>query len=248
MSPLIDRLLGNQKRLIERVTRDQSQLKSVREQLQLIVKENLPQGRHPDELAIAELERKIQETEKTVAAKQRAFVAPEELPVLLRQMLGRSRQIRLESLRLLPATPLTGAGSARFDARQAGRIASRQRGLPPRRRSDLERLVFRPAAVSGRARESSGPAPLGKGRIAGGTVPRGQAHLGRAHPQHAALFARDMRNSEKAYHCRVRMEVRNTENKIRRMRGVPLFRDRGRRAGTVACTVIGGSDAAVRGA
>ena len=108
---LIDRLLGNQKRLIERVTRDQSQLKSVREQLQLIVKENLPQGRHPDELAIAELERKIQETEKTVAARQHAFVAPEELPVLLRQMLGRSRQIRLESLRLLPATPLPAPGA-----------------------------------------------------------------------------------------------------------------------------------------
>src|SRR5438445_5508079 len=78
---LIDRLLGNQKRLIERVTRDQSQLKSVREQLQLIQKENQPQGRHPDELAIAELERKIKETEKKVAARQRAFVAPEELPV-----------------------------------------------------------------------------------------------------------------------------------------------------------------------
>jgi MSHA biogenesis protein MshJ len=109
---LIDRLLGNQKRLIERVTRDQSQLKSVREQLQTIQKENQPQGRHPDELAIAELERKIKETEKTVAARQRAFVAPEELPVLLRQMLGRSSQIRLESLRLLPGTPLPTPGTA----------------------------------------------------------------------------------------------------------------------------------------
>jgi hypothetical protein len=44
------------------------------------------------------------------------------------------------------------------------------------------------------------------------------------------------------------MEVRNTENKISRLRRLPLFRDRGRRAGTVACAVIGGSDAAVRGA
>ena len=107
---LIDRALVNQKRLTERVTRDQSQLKSVREQLQLILKESQPQGRHPDELAIAELERKIKETEKTLAARQRAFVAPEELPVLLRQMLGRSRQIKLESLRLLPSTPLPTPG------------------------------------------------------------------------------------------------------------------------------------------
>src|SRR5439155_22677958 len=35
---LVDRALGNRKRLTERVTRDQSQLKSVRDQLQLIVK------------------------------------------------------------------------------------------------------------------------------------------------------------------------------------------------------------------
>ena len=40
---LIDRALVNQKRLTERVTRDQSQLKSVREQLQLILKENQPE-------------------------------------------------------------------------------------------------------------------------------------------------------------------------------------------------------------
>jgi len=109
---LIDRALVNQKRLTERVTRDQSQLKSVREQLQLILKENQPQGRHPDELAIAELERRIKETETTLAARQRAFIAPEELPVLLRQMLGRSRQIKLESLRLLPSTPLPTPGTA----------------------------------------------------------------------------------------------------------------------------------------
>jgi MSHA biogenesis protein MshJ len=109
---LIDRALVSQKRLTERATRDQSQLKSVREQLQLMVKENQPQGRHPDELAIAELERRIKETEKTLAARQRAFVAPEELPVLLRQMLGRSRQIKLESLRLLPSTPLPAPGTS----------------------------------------------------------------------------------------------------------------------------------------
>jgi MSHA biogenesis protein MshJ len=109
---LIDRALVSQKRLIERVTRDQSQLKSVREQLQLILKESQPLGRHPDELAIAEFERKIRETEKDVAARQHAFVAPEQLPVLLRQMLGRSPRIRLESLRLLPGTPPPGAAGS----------------------------------------------------------------------------------------------------------------------------------------
>ncbi|TMH84570.1 MAG: hypothetical protein E6H47_11805, partial [Betaproteobacteria bacterium] len=98
---LIDRVLTKQKGLIERVTRDQSQLKAVREQLQTVLKERQAQVRLPDEAAIADLERKIKEIENDVAAKQRAFIAPEELPVLLGQMLGRNPQLKLESLRLL---------------------------------------------------------------------------------------------------------------------------------------------------
>src|SRR3989449_10422794 len=89
---LFDRLLTKQKGLIERVARDQSQLKAVREQLQSALKESQAQVRHPDEAVIADLESKIREAEKNVEAKQRAFIAPEELPVLLRQMLGRNPQ------------------------------------------------------------------------------------------------------------------------------------------------------------
>jgi MSHA biogenesis protein MshJ len=63
-------------------------------------------------MAVAELERRIKETEKSFAAKQSAFISPEQLPVLLRQMLGRSPQLKLESLRLLPGTPLRPPGTA----------------------------------------------------------------------------------------------------------------------------------------
>src|ERR1700694_5861386 len=165
---LIDRVLVKQKGLIDRVTRDQSQLKSVREQLQSILKESQAQVRHPDEMAIAELERKINETEKNVAARQRAFIAPEQLPVLLRQMLGRSPQLKLESLRLLPGTPLQTPGTA-----------GSAPGKPARGGSDLERLLFRPAAVPDRARKVALAAPLGRGRAAGRAVPRSEAHASR---------------------------------------------------------------------
>lgn len=123
---LIDRLLTKQKGLIERVARDQSQLKAVREQLQSASKESQAQVRHPDEGAIADLESKIREAEKNVEAKQRAFIAPEELPVLLRQMLGRNPQLKLESLRLLPGTPLQtpgAAASASAPGKPAGALA-----------------------------------------------------------------------------------------------------------------------------
>ena len=124
---LIDRLLTKQKGLIERVARDQSQLKAVREQVQLALKESQAQVRHPDEAAIADLESKIREAEKSVEAKQRAFIAPEELPVLLRQMLGRNPQLKLESLRLLPGTPLQTPGAA-ASASAPGKPAGAQAG------------------------------------------------------------------------------------------------------------------------
>jgi len=125
---LIDRLLTKQKGLIERVARDQSQLKAVREQLQSsVLKESQAQVRHPDEAAIADLESKIREVEKSVEAKQRAFIAPEELPVLLRQMLGRNPQLKLESLRLLPGTPLQTPGAA-ASASAPGKPAGAQAG------------------------------------------------------------------------------------------------------------------------
>ena len=109
---LIDRALVKQKQLVDRVTRDQTQLKAVRAQIESIVKENQGDAHSPEEVAIAELERRIKETEKSFAAKQSAFIAPEQLPVLLRQMLGRNPQLKLESLRLLPSTPLQTPGTA----------------------------------------------------------------------------------------------------------------------------------------
>ena len=124
---LFDRLLTKQKGLIERVARDQSQLKAVREQVQLALKDSQARVRHPDEAAIADLESKIREAEKSVEARQRAFIAPEELPVLLRQMLGRNPQLKLESLRLLPGTPLQTPGAA-ASASAPGKPAGAQAG------------------------------------------------------------------------------------------------------------------------
>src|SRR5437879_10692598 len=95
---LIDRVLTKQKGLVERVARDQSQLKAVREQLQSALKERQTQVRLPDEAAIADLESKIREAEKSVEAKQRALIAPEEPPALLRHIVGRNPTLQIEPL------------------------------------------------------------------------------------------------------------------------------------------------------
>jgi MSHA biogenesis protein MshJ len=115
---LIDRALVKQKQLVDRVNRDQTQVKAVRGQIESIVKENQAEVHSPDEVAIAELERRIAQTEKSFAEKQRAFIAPEQLPQLLGDILGRSPQLRVESLRLLPGTPLRAPGAAPAQARQ----------------------------------------------------------------------------------------------------------------------------------
>ena len=103
---LIDPVLRKHKSLIDRVSRDQTQVNAVRAQIEQIVKSDGSQARHPDEEAIAALERKIAEAEGEIEARQSSLIAPERLPALLKEILGRSQTLRLESLRLLPGVPV----------------------------------------------------------------------------------------------------------------------------------------------
>jgi MSHA biogenesis protein MshJ len=106
---LIEPLLGRQKALIDRSTRDQSQLAAVRAQLEGLLREQQQGGpRDPDQLALSELEARLAEVEKAIAARRGAFVGPNRLPELLKDLLG-PRPVRLESLRTLPGARVPGA-------------------------------------------------------------------------------------------------------------------------------------------
>jgi MSHA biogenesis protein MshJ len=102
---LLDPLLRQQKTLVDRIGRDQSQLNAVRAQLEQVVKGS-DGFRHPDEVAIEALEHQIAEAERAVATRQGAFIAPERLPALLRDIVKRSRGVQLQSLRVLPGVPV----------------------------------------------------------------------------------------------------------------------------------------------
>lgn len=106
---LIDPVLRKHKSLIDRVSRDQTQVNAVRAQIEQIVKSDGSPARHPDEEAIAALERKIAEAEGEIEARQSSLIAPERLPALLKEILGRSPALRLESLRLLRGVPVDPA-------------------------------------------------------------------------------------------------------------------------------------------
>jgi MSHA biogenesis protein MshJ len=100
---LIEPLLLRQKTLIERSTRDQSQLAAVRAQIEGLLKEQQGDSKDPEQLAVLQLEARLAELEKSLAVRKGAFVAPNRLAELLKNLLGTGRAIRLESLRTVPA-------------------------------------------------------------------------------------------------------------------------------------------------
>jgi len=103
---LLDPVLRKQKSLIDRVARDQNQINEIRTQIEQIVRAGDAKGRHPEQLAVEALERQIAELDRSLAAKQSGLIAPERLPALLKDILGRSKGVELESLRLLPGVPV----------------------------------------------------------------------------------------------------------------------------------------------
>jgi MSHA biogenesis protein MshJ len=105
---LIDPVLGKQKQLIDRVNRDQSQLTAVRAQLQSLLKEAPGAKQDPEQAALRALEERIAELEKSLGARKGVLVAPTRLPALLRELLGKNRQLKLESLKVLPAAEVSG--------------------------------------------------------------------------------------------------------------------------------------------
>jgi MSHA biogenesis protein MshJ len=103
---LIEPMLLRQQSLIDRVNRDQSQLAAVRAQIQGVLKEQEAGAQDPEQQALAKLEARIAEGEKNLARRKQGFIAPARLPVLLKELLGPGQAVRLESLRVVPGTPV----------------------------------------------------------------------------------------------------------------------------------------------
>jgi len=104
---LIEPMLRAQKALIDRTTRNHSQINAVRAQIQQIVQPEHDEALHPE---LKALERRIEEANRAMGTRQRQFVAPERLPALLRELLGANREVQVVTLKLLPGTPVQEAG------------------------------------------------------------------------------------------------------------------------------------------
>jgi MSHA biogenesis protein MshJ len=107
---LIEPLLLRQRTLIDRSTRDQSQLTAVRAQIEGILREEQQGGpKDPEQLAVLELERRLAELEQSLALRRGAVAGAGKLPELLKDLLGHGRAVRLEALRVLPGARVAGA-------------------------------------------------------------------------------------------------------------------------------------------
>jgi len=106
---LIEPVLVKQKGLIDRGNRDQSQLAAVRSQLESVLKDAETDPKDPEQAALRELEQRIAEAEQSLASRKEAFIAPTRLPALLKDLLGKNRQVRIESLRVMPAAAVEAA-------------------------------------------------------------------------------------------------------------------------------------------
>lgn len=108
---LLDPVLRKQKSLIDRINRDQNQITEIRTQIERIVKGGDAGAAHPAQAEVEALKRQIADLDRALAARQSALIAPERLPALLKDLLGRSKAVELESLRILPGVPVrAGAG------------------------------------------------------------------------------------------------------------------------------------------
>jgi MSHA biogenesis protein MshJ len=106
---LIEPVLVKQKRLIDGVNRNQSQLSAVRGQIESFLKEQESGRKDPEQIALAELEARVAQAEKTLAERKRGFIAPTRLPALLRSLLGPGQSLAMESLRVVPGTQVEGS-------------------------------------------------------------------------------------------------------------------------------------------
>jgi MSHA biogenesis protein MshJ len=101
----LDPILLRHKGFIEQAKRNQSQLSAVRSQIEGLLKQ---QQNDPEQAALRQLERRVAEAEKALAARKQGFAAATRLPALLKDLLGAGRPVRLESLRVLPGAQVEG--------------------------------------------------------------------------------------------------------------------------------------------
>lgn len=114
----LDPLTAKRKVLLQRIAEQQARMAATQGQIQTLIAARTTDPDAANRSRLAELRLRIGEQEEKLAAFQRGMVSSDRMADVLREMLGRNRNVRLVSLRTLPVTTL--ADGAKAAAAEAG--------------------------------------------------------------------------------------------------------------------------------
>lgn len=126
---LIEPQLVKQRRLSGEVALRQGEMRTMQEKLQAVA---LARQADPDReirLKLDALKLKVSETEARLGEEQRKFAPPEQVGVLLGEMLSRNRKLQLIDMRTLPVASFAG-NAAEADKAQAQKPAAAKPAAP----------------------------------------------------------------------------------------------------------------------
>jgi MSHA biogenesis protein MshJ len=120
---LIEPEFKAQRAALVRIHQGQSQLESARREIgRMLGAAGDESGLGGERAKLRELEKRIAEAEKSIAATRAKLVSPQRMPELLRQVLARHGQVRLVSLQVVPGAAV-GAPAAPAPAAPAAKPA-----------------------------------------------------------------------------------------------------------------------------
>ncbi len=105
---LIDPALEKQQAASEHITQTQNTLATMNQQIQFLVRRNSGDPNTPIKAQLAALRLMAQRGDNTLNAIQSRLVTPQQMPVMLEELLGHNHGVRLISLTTLPVETLDG--------------------------------------------------------------------------------------------------------------------------------------------
>ena len=108
---LIDSELAKEKRASSAIAQKHAEMKALEQQLTKMVtsRSQDPDKERRDRLA--QVRTQLGETERQIAAEERKFTAPEQMKVVIEELLARNRGVQLVSMKTLPTTSIAEARS-----------------------------------------------------------------------------------------------------------------------------------------
>lgn len=126
---LIEPQLVAQRRLSREVAQGQGELRKMQEQLQAVALARKADPNRELRAQLDALKLRVSETEAKLLEEQRKFAPPEQVGVLLGEMLSRNRKLQLVDMRTLPVASFAGNG-AEADKAQAQKPAAAKPAAP----------------------------------------------------------------------------------------------------------------------